>query len=247
MTSLEGKVAVITGGARGIGRAIAEKLAGLGVTITIFDVDGDSAKKTADILANKGVATLAVEVDIVDLICIQEAVNKVIDTFGRLDILINNAGITCDNLFLRMKEEEWDRVLAVNLKGAFNLCRAAIRPMIKARGGRIINIASVVGLMGNVAQTNYAASKAGLIGFTKSLAKEVASRGITVNAVAPGYIHTEMTEDIPQKAKDAFIAAIPLSRAGKPEDVANAVAFLASEESAYITGHVLNVDGGMVM
>ena len=247
MTSLEGKVAVITGGARGIGRAIAEKLAGLGVTITIFDVDGDSAKKTADILANKGVATLAVEVDIVDLICIQEAVNKVIDTFGRLDILINNAGITCDNLFLRMKEEEWDRVLAVNLKGAFNLCRAAIRPMIKARGGRIINIASVVGLMGNVAQTNYAASKAGLIGMTKSIVREVAKKNITANCIAPGFIMTEMTSVLPDVVKDAAKQVIPARKFGTPKDVAKAIAFFAREESGYVNGQVLCVDGGMAM
>ncbi|HEX9884442.1 MAG TPA: 3-oxoacyl-[acyl-carrier-protein] reductase, partial [Desulfobaccales bacterium] len=198
-------------------------------------------------VAARGAAARLLEFNVADAAAVSQGVDRIIKESGRIDILVNNAGITRDNLIVRMKEEEWDAVLAVNLKGAYNCIRAVSKPMVKQRFGRIINIASVVGVMGNPGQANYVASKAGLIGLTKTVARELASRNITVNAVAPGFIQTEMTETLPENAKAQLLALIPLSRFGTPEEVARAVVFLAAEDSAYITGQVLHVNGGMLM
>jgi 3-oxoacyl-[acyl-carrier protein] reductase len=243
---LTGKVALVTGGARGIGRAIVEKLMDNGCGVVIADVLDDAGNQTVAELSNRGEVTF-VHCDVTCAEDAQKAVDHAVAKFGTLDILVNNAGITKDTLLIRMTESDWDRVLTINLKGAFLVTQAASRVMMKARSGRIINISSVVGLMGNAGQGNYAASKAGLIGFTKSIAKELAGRGVTVNAVAPGYIQTEMTESLPETAKQAFLTNIPLKRAGVPEDVANAVLFFAADESTYITGQVLPVCGGLLM
>ena len=243
---LTGKVALVTGGARGIGRAIVEKLLDNGCKVVIADVLDDAGKQTVTELSGRGDVAF-VHCDVTSGANAQTAVDHAVAEFGTLDILVNNAGITKDTLLIRMTESDWDRVLTINLKGAFLMTQAASRVMMKARSGRIVNISSVVGLMGNAGQGNYAASKAGLIGFTKSIAKELAGRNVTVNAVAPGYIQTEMTESLPEAAKQAFLANIPLKRAGLPEDVANAVLFFAADESAYITGQVLPVCGGLLM
>jgi 3-oxoacyl-[acyl-carrier protein] reductase len=246
--SMHGRVAVVTGAARGIGRAIAEKLALLGADVVIADMLFELAEKTAteisDLTQRK---MLAVKVNVTDGASSSKMVDQTIQRFGHVDILVNNAGITRDMLILRMNESDWDAVLDVNLKGAFNCCKAAIRPMMKQRYGRIVNISSVSGQAGQAGQTNYSASKAGLIGFTKALAREVSSRQITVNAVAPGFIPTSLTNDLTEDLKKSILAATPAGRMGKPEEVAAAVAFLASEEAAYITGQVLAVDGGMAM
>jgi 3-oxoacyl-[acyl-carrier protein] reductase len=244
---LEGKVAVVTGGARGIGRAIAEELAAGGATLALVDVLKEAAEATAAEFRARGVTAEAFVANVASLAEAERMIGEVLARFARIDILVNNAGITRDNLILRMKEEEWDAVIAVNLKGTFNCLKAVSRSMLKAHSGRIVNIASVVGVMGNAGQANYSASKAGVIGLTKSAAKELASRGITVNAVAPGYIRTEMTEKLSEAAREAFLSLIPLARAGTPEDVARAVRFLCSDDAGYITGQVLQVDGGMVM
>jgi len=243
----EGKVALITGGARGIGRAIADELAAGSATLAIVDVLKDVAEATAADFRSRGVTAEAFVANVANLADVERLFDEVIARFGKVDILVNNAGITRDNLIMRMKEEEWDAVIAVNLKGTFNCIKAASRPMLKARAGRIVNIASVVGVMGNAGQANYSASKAGVIGLTKTAAKELASRGITVNAVAPGYIQTDMTGKLTDAAREAFLTVIPLARAGTPADVARAVRFLCSDDAAYITGQVLHVDGGMVM
>ena len=243
---LTGKVALVTGGARGIGRAIVEKLLDNGCKVVIADVLDDAGKLTVAELSGRGDVAF-VHCDVTSGANAQTAVDHAVAEFGTLDILVNNAGVTKDTLLIRMTESDWDRVLTINLKGAFLMTQAASRVMMKARSGRIVNISSVVGLMGNAGQGNYAASKAGLIGFTKSIAKELAGRNVTVNAVAPGYIQTEMTESLPEAAKQAFITNIPLKRAGLPEDVANAVLFFAADESAYITGQVLPVCGGLLM
>jgi 3-oxoacyl-[acyl-carrier protein] reductase len=246
--SLDGRIAVVTGGARGIGRAIVEILAGLGANVVIADMLADLAEKSAsDIAQLTGRRIIAVNVNVTDGKSATEMIDKTLQEFGKVDILVNNAGITRDTLIMRMDESDWDAVLNVNLKGVFNCSKAVIRPMMKQRYGRIVNISSVSGQAGQAGQTNYSASKAGVIGFTKALAREVASRQITVNAVAPGFIPTALTNELPEDLKNSILSATPAGRMGKPEEVAAAVAFLASEEAAYISGQVLAVDGGMAM
>lgn len=245
---LDGKTALVTGASRGIGRAIALRLAAEGASVAI-NYAGNTAKAEetkAAIEAAGGKAALF-QADVSDSAQVEQMVASVLETFGSLDILVNNAGITRDGLLMRMKEEDFDAVLDTNLKGIFHVTKAVTKIMMKQRSGRIVNMASVVGIIGNAGQTNYAAAKAGVIGFTKSAARELAARGITVNAVAPGFIATDMTAAMPEKAKEATLAAIPLRRMGTPEDVANAVLFLVSDQAAYITGQVVKVDGGMVM
>jgi len=248
---LEDKVAIVTGASRGIGRAIALELARSGCAVAVNDVDlpdnRQAALELVELLQKSGVRAMAVMANVADSAAVEKMVEEVAAHFGRVDILVNNAGITRDNLLMRMKEADWDQVLDINLKGAFNCCKAVVKIMMKQRSGRIVNIASVVGLMGNPGQTNYAASKAGLIGFSKSLARETASRNITVNAVAPGFINTVMTRDLNEAAREAMLRQVPLGRMGEAEDVAKAVKFLVSDAAAYITGQTLAVDGGMVM
>ena len=242
------RTALVTGAARGIGRAIALALAQPGLTLYLNDVViGEEAEKTRKEVEEKGSVVRLLQFNVADQTAVQQGIDKVIQESGRLDILVNNAGITRDNLVMRMKESEWDQVLEVNLKGAYNCIRAAAKPMIKQRYGRIINISSVVGAMGNPGQANYVASKAGLIGLTKAVARELASRNITVNAVAPGFIETEMTAALPEKVRAEMQAQIPLNRFGTPEEVAQAVVFLAGDAAAYLTGQVLHVNGGMLM
>ena len=245
---LDGKVALVTGASRGIGRAIALKLAAEGAKVAI-NYAGNTAKAEevkAEIEKNGGEAIL-VQADVSDSAAVEAMVNATVEAFGQIDILVNNAGITRDGLLMRMKDEDFDAVINTNLKGVFYCTKLVSKLMMKKRSGRIINMASVVGLMGNAGQTNYAAAKAGVIGFSKSAAKELAARGITVNMVAPGFIDTDMTAAMTDKAKEMTLTGIPLNRMGTPEDVANAVAFLVSDNASYITGQVINVDGGMVM
>ena len=244
---LSGKVALVTGGARGIGRAICERLAAEGASLAIVDIMLDVAQATAGEFSANGVCARAYAANVAKPEDAQATIAAVLADFGHLDILVNNAGITKDNLILRMSEAEWDAVLAVNLKGTFNFTQAAVKPMMKQRAGKIVNIASVVGRMGNVGQANYSASKAGVIALAKTTAKEFASRNIQVNAVAPGYIITDMTAKLPEAAREAFLTVIPAKRGGTPADVANVVCFLCSPDSDYVTGQVINVDGGMLM
>ena len=244
---LEGRVALVTGGARGIGRAICEKLASEGAKIAMVDIMLDVAEKTAEEFNAQGFEAMAIQANVAVPEDADKAIAAVVEKYGKLDILVNNAGITKDTLMLKMTEKEWDAVLAVNLKGTFNFTKAATKVMMRARYGKIVNIASVVGRMGNIGQANYSASKAGVIALTKTTAREFGSRNITANAIAPGYIQTDMTEKLPQAARDAFLVNIPLKRAGLPADVANAVCFFCSDESAYITGQVMNVCGGFLM
>ena len=245
---LEGKVALVTGGSRGIGRAIALLLAKRGADVAInFAGNEAAAQATVDEIKALGRKAIMIKADVaVNAACVA-MVDQVVQEFGKIDILVNNAGITRDGLLMRMKEEDWDAVLNTNLKSVYNCSKAAVKYMMKARAGRIVSISSVVGLMGNAGQANYAAAKAGIIGFTMALAKEVASRGITVNSVAPGFVNTDMTKVLPEKVVENLKAAIPLAKLGEPEDIAKAVAFLVSDDAAYITGQTLHVDGGMVM
>lgn len=238
------KTVIVTGSARGIGRAIAEQFAGLNANVVISDLDEETVERA---VGEIGGTTVGFKADVTKAADIDGLFKKTVERFGRVDIVVNNAGITRDSVMIRMAEKDWDMVLDINLKGAFLVTKAAARIMMKQRYGRIVNISSVVGLKGNAGQANYAASKAGLIGLTKSSAKELASRGITVNAVAPGFIATEMTEALPEAAKQQFLERMFLKRPGSPQDVAAAVLFFASEEASYITGQVLAVDGGLSM
>lgn len=245
---LEGKIAIVTGASRGIGRQIALTLASYGANIVVnYRGSRECAEEVAKEIEKMGREVLLYQGDVADMDAMKEMVKETTKKFGRIDILVNNAGITKDNLLMAMKEEEFDQVLDVNLKGSFICMKQVIRTMMKQRYGRIINLSSVSGRMGNAGQVNYSASKAGVIGMTKSLAREVGSRGITVNAVAPGFIDTDMTAVLKDDVKEAIMAGIPLRREGKPEDIAEAVAFLASDKASYITGQVLSVDGGMYM
>ena len=244
---LKDKVSLITGSARGIGRAIALTFAKEGSDIVVADVNLEEAEKTAKDIEALGRKALAVALDVTDFTKIEEALNKILDKFGKVDILVNNAGITKDNLLLRMSQQDWDAVINVNLKGTFNCIKALSRPMIKQRYGKIINIASIIGIIGNAGQANYSASKAGIIALTKTAAKELASRNVNVNAVAPGFIQTDMTAKLPEEVKKKMMEVIPLDKFGTPEDVAAVCLFLASEDSSYVTGQTIVVDGGMVM
>jgi 3-oxoacyl-[acyl-carrier protein] reductase len=247
MGSLEGKVALVTGAARGIGRTVAERLAAEGADEAICDLQAEWLSDTAAAIAAQGRRVKTYGVNVADAAGVDRTVADVVASFGRVDILVNNAGITRDTYLVRMSEEDWDAVLDVNLKGAFLFTRAVTKPMMKQRSGAIINMASIIGLIGNAGQCNYAASKAGLIALTKSVAKELASRNIRANAVAPGFIETKMTEALSEGVRKGMLEAIPLGRFGSAEDVANAVVFLAGDASSYITGQVLNCSGGMVM
>ncbi|ABU59305.1 3-oxoacyl-[acyl-carrier-protein] reductase [Roseiflexus castenholzii] len=246
--SLKGKIAVVTGGSRGIGRAIATTLAAAGATVVVnYQRNAAAAEETVAAITAADGAAISMQADVSAAEEVERLFKTVIERYGTVDILVNNAGITRDTLLLRMKEDDFDAVIDTNLRGVYLCTKAALRPMTKARSGRIINITSVVGLIGNAGQSNYAAAKAGIIGFTRAVAREMASRNITVNAVAPGYIETELTAGLGDQVRTAILEAIPLGRLGTPQDVANLVCFLASDAAAYITGQTLTVDGGMVM
>lgn len=247
LLKLKGKVALVTGAAQGIGKAVSLLLARNGADIVVSDINLEKAEETAKEIESIGSKALAIKVNVARLEEVEQMVETILEKFGKIDILVNNAGITRDKLILRMTEEDWDMVLNVNLKGTFNCTKAVVRYMAKQRSGKIVNIASVVGEMGNAGQANYSASKAGVIGLTKTIAREFAQRGINVNAIAPGYIETPMTDVLPEKVKEELKRLIPMERLGKPEDVAEAVLFLVSDASSYITGQVLNVNGGIYM
>ncbi|RMI19926.1 MAG: 3-oxoacyl-[acyl-carrier-protein] reductase [Calditrichaeota bacterium] len=245
--SVQDKVVVVTGSTRGIGRAIAEAFAAAGAKVVVSGRNAERAEQVRQEIEAAGGTALAVTADVARMAEAQKLIDETLSAFGRVDVLVNNAGITRDNLLMRMKEEDWDAVLNTNLKGAFNCIKAVTRQMMKQREGRIINITSVVGQMGNAGQANYAASKAGLIGLTKSVARELASRNITCNAIAPGFIETDMTAALDEKVREEMLSQIPLGRFGQAREVARVALFLAGEDAAYITGQVINVDGGMVM
>ncbi|WP_322495712.1 3-oxoacyl-[acyl-carrier-protein] reductase [Chloroflexus sp.] len=248
LLDLSGRVAIVTGGSRGIGRATAERLAASRATVVVnYRGNAAAAEATVAAITAAGGKALAVQGDVSQPADVEQLVKTTLEQFGRIDILVNNAGITRDNLLLRMKESDFDEVIATNLRGVFLCTRAVLRPMTKQRFGRIINITSVIGLIGNAGQANYAAAKAGIIGFTKSTAREMASRGITVNAIAPGFIETEMTDALNEETRKAILATIPLGRFGQPAEVAGLICFLASDAGAYISGQTLTIDGGMVM
>lgn len=242
-----GKSVLVTGGGRGIGREIVETFAAAGANVAFTDISEDLVKSVATDLEAQGVTTLAIQGDASKLESAVDTVDRVVAEWGSLDVLVNNVGITRDTMMIRMTEEDWDTVININLKSVFNFCKAVFRTMMKQRSGAIINMSSVVGVMGNAGQTNYSASKAGIIGLTKSLAKELGGRGVTVNAVAPGFVETDMTAKLSDAAREAMLSNVPLGRPAYPADVAKAVLFLASDAASYITGQVLHVDGGMVM
>jgi len=245
--NLNEKVAIVTGASRGIGEAIAKQLSSCGAKIILIARNSDQLVAVKETIISKGGIAESMAGDVSNLNSFSEIVTSTIDKWGRIDILVNNAGIARDNIIMRMKEDDWDSVMNINLKGCFNGIKSVARPMIKNKAGRIINITSVIGQIGNAGQSNYAASKAGIMGLTKSMAKELGSRNITVNAVAPGYITTDMTNELNDEVKEQMKSTIPLGRLGTPDDVANLVCFLASDEAGYITGQTFNVDGGMVM
>lgn len=247
---LHEKKAIITGGTRGIGKAIAKRFIESGASVALIGTNqarGEEAVAELQAFAQSGQTVSFYRVDVSKSADVEEAIKKISESFGRIDILINNAGITKDNLLMKMSDEEWEEVLSTNLKSVFNTCRAVVRPMMKARSGKIINITSVVGLTGNAGQANYAASKAGMIGFTKSLAKEMATRNLCINCIAPGFIKTDMTDKLNETQKAGILSQIPMQKLGQPEDIANAALFLASSMADYVTGQVLTIDGGMVM
>ncbi|WP_141603426.1 3-oxoacyl-[acyl-carrier-protein] reductase [Terrilactibacillus laevilacticus] len=245
---LEGKVALVTGASRGIGRAIALTLAKAGASVVVNYAGNQAlAEKVVEEAKSYGVKASLYQCNVADTKAVQDMIKSIVESYGRLDILVNNAGITRDTLLMRMKEDDWDCVLSINLKGVFNTTKAVTRQMMKQKSGRIINVSSVVGIIGNPGQANYVAAKAGVIGLTKSTARELAPRNITVNAIAPGFIATDMTEDLPEEIKEQMKKQIPLNYFGEPDDVAAVVKFLASEDSRYMTGQILNIDGGMVM
>ncbi len=244
----DGKSALVTGASRGIGRAIALRLAAGGANVVInYNARADAAEEVASRVRECGVEALVIQADVAQAADVDRLMATTLDTFKKLDILVNNAGVTRDTLLMRMSEDDWDSVITTNLKSAFLMTKAAMRPMLRQRGGRIVNIASIAGVMGNAGQANYSASKAGMIGLTRSTAREVASRNITCNAIAAGVIDTEIWQGVPQAAIEALVQMVPVGRKGTPEDIAEAVAFLASDAAGYITGQVLNVDGGLVM
>lgn len=245
--SLQGEVALVTGASRGIGMSIARVLGAQGATVIGTATSEKGAQAIADYLAEAGIAGSGMALNVTDVDSVDTTMKAITDQYGAVSILVNNAGITRDNLLMRMKDDEWDDIINTNLSSIYRLSKAVLRPMMKARKGRIISIASVVGISGNAGQTNYSAAKAGVIGFSKSLAREVGSRGITVNVVAPGFIDTDMTRELPDEVKDNLLKSIPLDRLGQPEEIAAAVGFLASPQATYITGETINVNGGMVM
>ena len=244
---LNGKIALVTGGAQGIGRTISEELAEQGAHVILGDVNLEGAEKTAEEIKGKGSEASAIKIDVSNALNVQNVFDSILKKYKPVDIVVNNAGITRDGLLVRMKEVDWDLVLNINLKGSFLCSQQAAKQMMKQKSGAIVNIASIVGVMGNFGQSNYSASKAGLIGFTKTLAREVAPRGIRANAIAPGFIDTEMTRVLEEPIREKLIEQIPLARLGQPSDVASCVSFLVSEKASYITGQVININGGMLM